>query len=242
MAYVIAAALGALIGLSELLTRYRDGPVSLIFAVSAWLYLLINACASAAALTMIHILGLKLGGKSSHEIEAYQILLAGFGSAALFRSSFFLATVSGRDVGIGPLVILTSLLESADRGVDRHRAARRASSVSVAMKGISFAKAYIALPTYCLALLQNVSPADQLALRNSVDLLRSTEMTDSQRSIALGLELLSIGGLSVLKAAVDGMGKSIEIDDDDPEDRPAPIAAGSPTGDNSDMPLAESTD
>jgi hypothetical protein len=242
MAYVIAASVGAVIGLSELLTRYRDGPSSLIFAISAWLYLLINAGVSAAALTMIHIIGLRLGGKSSHEIEAYQILFSGFGSAALFRSSFFLVPVGGRDIGIGPSVILTGLLESADRGVDRYRAARRASSVSVIMRKISFTKANIALPTYCLALLKNVAAADQLALRNSVDLLRSTEMTDSQRSLALGLELLNIGGLNVLRAAVEGMGESIEISGDDSNDRTGSSGADTPTGDDSNTPLVQSAD
>jgi hypothetical protein len=207
--YLIVALLGSLVGIAELATRYRDAPGTLLFVPSAWFYVGLNAVASCGALYVIGVFGWSFGGTNPDAIDAYRILVAGIGAAALFRSTFFIIKVGGRDVGVGPSLILTSLLEGADRGVDRVRAKRRAQEVSAVMASVAFAEAGEALPTYCLALLQNVAPADQLALRNSVDALRSTSMLDEQKSLILGLELINIGGPGVLEAAVSALGESI---------------------------------
>jgi len=204
---------GALVGLAELLTRYRDAPSTLWSVPSAWFYVAINALASAAALLAIRVFGWSFGGTTPEISQAYQILVAGFGSAALFRSALFLVKVGGSNVAVGPSLILSGLLEAADRGVDRVRAKKRAEGVANIMADVSFEKSRIALPTYCLALLQNVPPAEQLALRNSVEALSSADILDEQKSLTLGLTLLNIGGIGVLEAAVKALGSGIRRDD-----------------------------
>ena len=64
--------------------------------------------------------------------------------------------------------VLTSLLSVVDRAVDRHRAADRSKSIVATMSGVSFTKAKIAVPAYCLQLMQNVQLEEQQKLRAAV--------------------------------------------------------------------------
>jgi hypothetical protein len=213
--YAIVAALAALVGIAELITRYRDAPSALGLVPSAWFYVLVNAAGAMAALLAINTFGWTFGGKTEEAIKAYKLLVAAFGSAALFRSAFFLVKIGGRDVGVGPSLILTGLLEAADRGVDRVRGARRAAQVTEIMLNISFEKSYVALPICCLALLQNASAEEQLALRSRVDSIKAMEMLDDQKSLALGLAIINLGGAGVLSAAVAALGDEIKRDKGD---------------------------
>lgn len=80
------------------------------------------------------------------------------------------------------------------------------------MRGVSFAKAKLALPTYCLGLLQNVSAEDQADLRTAVDALAGSEMTDGQMALNLGLLLMNVAGPDVLRSAVETLREEIMVD------------------------------
>jgi len=77
------------------------------------------------------------------------------------------------------------------------------------MKNVSFEKAYLPLPGFCLSLLQNVSAEDQQSLATAVDALRSQSMTDVQKAYTLGLLLMNLAGSDVLSAAVRALSKEI---------------------------------
>ena len=128
---------------------------------------------------------------------------------AFFRTSLFIVRAGDRDVGLGPSEILKVFLTAADRAVDRKRAAARAYAVASAMKGIDFAKASSALPTYCLALMQNVPPEDQQELRRAVEALETREVEPSVKSLLLGIELINVVGVDVLTTAVNSLGDQI---------------------------------
>src|SRR2546421_3297513 len=195
--YLIVASLGALVGGAELISRYRDRPGSLIRVPSTWLYVLINAGAGVAALLLIHAFGWSFGAHDPDSVRATQVLVAGLGSMALFRSSVFTVRVHDEDVAVGPSALLSALLAAADRGVDRVRAQHRSSEARKMMSRVSFDKARLALPTLCLALLQNVSAEDQRDLRVAVDALGGSDMTDPQKALSLGLLLMNIAGPEV---------------------------------------------
>jgi hypothetical protein len=175
------------------------------------LYIATNAAASAAVLLAINIFGWTFGGGTPAAIKAYQVLVAGLGAAALFRSNLFLVKIGGKDVGVGPSLLLTAILEAADRGVDRTRAKRRAYSVSSTMVNVSFEKAWEPLPEYCLALLQNVGADDRVNLTTKVSTLRASTMLDQQKALILGLNLMNIGGAGVLSAGVEALRSTIGV-------------------------------
>lgn len=210
LTYASAGLLGALVGFGELASRYRDRPSALLAVAGAWLYLFINVAAALGALVLVRAFGWTFGAPGG-AVRVVQVLVAGLGSAALFRSALFTVRMGGEDVPVGPSVLLTTLLGVADRSVDRRRANVRLKLVSKTMAGISFDKSRVALPTLCLASLQNVSQDDQRDLGRAVDTLAAGGMTDAQKVYCLGLLLTNIAGPDVVVAAVRALRGEISV-------------------------------
>ncbi|MGG7575548.1 hypothetical protein [Streptomyces sirii] len=207
--FVAAGGLGVLVGAAELGSRYRDRPSALLGVASAWLYVLLNAAASAGCLWLVHVFDWKFGSTSPEQTAALQVLVAGLTALALFRSALFTVRIGDQEVGVGPNLILVVLLGVADRGVDRMRAKDRSQQVTRIMRGVQFTKARIALPAFCLALLQNLPDQEQQDLGVAVEALAGSEMTDTQKSYALGLLLINVVGPDVLQSAVTALDREI---------------------------------
>jgi hypothetical protein len=211
VSYIVVVLVGALVGAIELATRYRDRPSALVKLPSAWLYVLVNAGASAGALLLAHTFAWNFGISSNIKVIAtVQVLACGFGAMIIFRSSVAMIKVGDQDAAIGPNVVLTSLLAIADRAVDRTRGAVRSTDIARIMNGVSFEKAQIALPANCLALLQNVPPAEQQELSTAINSLSATTMSDALKSLNLGLLLMNLSGPVLLEAAVKALENEIK--------------------------------
>ncbi len=129
---------------------------------------------------------------------------------AVLRSSLFSFRAGDQDVALGPSTSLRIVLDAADREVDRQRTTARAISVDKIMKGVVFEKAQIALPTYCLALLQNLPQEYQGQLARQSAALKDAPMDDRAKNLSLGLAIMDAVGEDVLVAAVDTLGKDIK--------------------------------
>lgn len=211
--YAIVGLLGAVTGCGELMTRYRDAPTRSLTNPSAFAYVALNFVAGVAGLALIRVFDVDFG-LAGEELRWTQVLVAGLGAMALFRTSIFIARVGNEDIGMGPSGVLQSLLKVADRGVDRARAKARAREVAKAMTGVSFEKAHGPLPAYCFALMQNVTTQEQEAVAENIvgKLKKSTNMSDATKALALGLALMNIVGDGVLLAAVSSLGNEITSD------------------------------
>ena len=204
VALVAAGLIGALVGASELLTRYRDSSSAALRNLPATLYLAINALASIAAYGVADIAGWKFGTDATgNELRCLQVAVGGFGAIALFRSSLFLVHPSGEDVNVGPANILQSLLDATNREIDRTRGSERFPEVAKLMQGVRFAEAYKVLPTLVLASMQNLSDDEQAALATQLKVLADSKLEDWAKTLTLGLTLEALIGRRVLKAAVD---------------------------------------
>jgi hypothetical protein len=135
--------------------------------------------------------------------------MAGVSAMAFFRTSLFVVRAGDRDVAVGPSGFLQIFLTAADRAVDRKRAAARSAAVVEAMKGVDYAKASKALPPYCLALMQNVSPEDQQVLDRALEALDRQEAEPAVKALLLGVELINVVGVDVLTTAVGSLGDQI---------------------------------
>jgi hypothetical protein len=213
--YAIVGLLGGVTGCGELMTRYRDAPVRALTNLSAGAYIALNVIAGVSALALMRVFSIDFGLTGAEE-RWTQVLVAGFAALAFFRTSIFIARVGNQDIGMGPSGVLQALLKVADRGVDRTRAKARARQVASAMKNVSFEKAQVALPSYCFALMQNVTTDEQEAVaQNIVGKLRNADeklMSDSTKALALGLALMNVVGDGVLLAAVSSLGDEIKKD------------------------------
>jgi len=213
LGFLLVAVLGALVGVGEIVARYRDAPVRTLASVPALLYLSLNSAAALLALVLVSEFKINFGfPENSSSLPWIRILVSGFGAMAALRSSFFTVRLGEKEVAIGMAALLQLLLDAADRAVDRTRARDRAREITTIMAGISYAKAHKALPTFCLALMQNLSADDQERLADGLAVLEKAKMEDEEKALVLGLELMNHVGPRVLRAAVDSLGPRIRTD------------------------------
>lgn len=211
--YLLAGLIGGLVGVAELVSRYKDSPAKAVRLLPAWIYVAINAGASALGLHLIVLFDWKFGVDASapERVAAVRVLLAGFGAMALFRSSLLHVKVGDKDVGIGPSQVLQIILGAADAALDRQRAAARADTVKKIMADVSFVKAQAALPAFCIALMQSLPADDVDRLGTDVLKLQSDTTLDAKvKALNLGLVLTRYVGEDVLRKAVDSLGDLIK--------------------------------
>ena len=207
--YLLVALIGGLLGACELLGRYRDEPTKAVWNWAAFLYISVNVAAGLLALHLIYIFKVDFGipAAEPQKLAAVQVLVAGLGAMALFRTSLFTARVGDQDVPLGPGIVMQILLNVTDRAVDRGRAKPRAQDIANIMIDVDFLKAKAALPPFCFGLMQNVRSDEQKAIGDQVNLIVLPGPGESSRlqSILLGLLLLKVVGPDVLKAAIAAM-------------------------------------
>jgi len=218
---VIVATIAATVGLGELLSRYRSDPKHVLSHPLAWVYIAINAGAGVGALFLIRALDWKFG--QTDNIDLYRILIAGFGTLAFFRTSFFIAKVGGSDVGIGPSLVLGSLLDACDRAVDRKSAVKMAGIVNdEELAGLVPASVMATLPVLCLALMQNLPESDQAQLAADISKVRNeTTITSRAQMRAVIIQITKRLGEAVVREVLANA-RSIFIE---PPPAPAPPSA-----------------
>jgi len=205
MEWVIVAVFGGLVGIGELIDRYRKAPVRYLWNVPAVFYVLLNAAASLAALGLIQTFDWKFGGSTEGAIRWTRVLVAGFGAMALFRTSLFTVRAGGQDIGVGPVAFLQVFLAAADHSLDRRQTRTRAMKASELMKGVEYAKAYQVLPPYCLGVIRDVPAEQQAELAKLLAVIDQADFEDSVKVRLLGIELANVVGEDVLKDAVDSL-------------------------------------
>jgi len=209
--YGCAIAFGVLVAIGELASRYRDAPARALQSYPGMLYMGINGAAAGFALMLIHAFHWKLSASTDPVAIGWtQILTAGFGSVAFFRTSLFTVRAGDHDVAVGPSTFLQIVMRASDSAVDRAQAQERSDTVTKVMANVSFKLSNVALPAYCLALMQNVAAEDQKHLGEKVAQIASAQVGDSVQSLMLGLAVLDLVGEDVLKAAAGSLGALIK--------------------------------
>jgi len=207
--FAAAALLGILVGLAELVSRYRDAPHAALYTRPALLYLVLNGAASGLALALIRAFDWKFGA-GADTVRWVQLLVAGVGAMALFRTSLFTVRAGDRDIAVGPATFLQIFRDAADREVDRLRARDRSSKVGDLMDGLDYQKASEGLIPYSLALMQNVPDDEQQKLVQGVKLLDAEPIEPAIKVRILGLLLMNVVGPNVLSAAVDALREQLK--------------------------------
>jgi len=212
--YLWVALIGLSVGGVELVARYRDNPKRALQTIPACVYMAINVAACVIILFILNALRpewlFPKDGTADAKSHLYLVLSAGFGAIALFRSSLFKIKTNDGELAVGPAVILDTVLAASDRAVDRILAGPRGVFVAEIMEHVSFERAKLALPSYCFALMQNVSSQEQKDIGDQVNALATAIMDDRVRSLNLGLALINVVGERVLRSAVANLGPLIQ--------------------------------
>ena len=215
ISYIISACIGISVGLTELLSRYKDAPWAASTSMAGLIYLAFNGFVSFVTLYLIRVvfpISEMVAGNPPSDIKtlATHCLLAGFGSMALLRSSIFTIQIGGKDVPIGLAAVIDIFRNTMDRDVARVRVGPRAQQVRDIMSDVSFVRAYEALSSISFALLQNVSAEEQASLRQQIDALANqTGRSDQDKALELGLILADAVGFPALNTAKDTLGDRI---------------------------------
>lgn len=200
--HALATACGVLVGFSEISVRYRDEPLRATFNRYGVAYLIINGTFSGCAFILLRAFGTSLFPRAA-EPPLLAALVAGFGAMVVFRSKLFtFRTDDGKDVGVGPDIVIGSILRVVDRKVDRLRASRRQRLVFERAKRIAneMRNSDFDLPnnfvTISLASFQNLSTEEKQAIVAKSDDLKQ-KLKDQPallKAMVLGFVVLDVTG------------------------------------------------
>jgi hypothetical protein len=205
---LLAAVAGVAVGTVEILDRYRDEPGRTLIRWPAIPFLAVNGVGAALAFALVHGLGWTLGlpdSVSDGGVIVIQALAAAFATLAIFRVQFLSV---GRGPGAtavpGPSALLELLLTVCDRAIDRSRGPERQAVVTQVLVDLSFEDDHVALTQLAVSSLSRLKGEDADSLgRISRDLTAKVGMTDHQRMVCYGLDLLRLTGADTLRAAAD---------------------------------------
>src|SRR5262249_3212871 len=124
---------GGSVGMSEIVSRYRDEPLRAVWAPFGLIYIVVNGMLAVFALFVITRYPEKFGFTAGQPVPAFlSALLAGFGSMAVMRTRLMVLKGSdNKDISIGPDLVIKTLLQMVDQYIDRDRAANRLHIVTV---------------------------------------------------------------------------------------------------------------
>jgi hypothetical protein len=217
--WIATAALGALVGIGELIARYKDAPFLALLTSSAVIYVAINIAAALGALFLIRAFGWEFGigsqpdqSPSDVAVRITQVMVAGLGAMALFRSSLFITRIGNQDVGVGPSAFLSAMLRACDTGVDRTRAVVRANKVQQVMESIPYDKDDRSLVEVSTRLMQSsLSEGDKNDLQSASAAIGSLTMTDRAKALSLGLLIMNYVGPGPLEGAVKALSTEVPL-------------------------------
>lgn len=206
--YLIVLGIGAIVGATELMSRYRDAPFLPLLSLPGIVYIVLNGGAAILAYYLLGVVSNQFTDGTEKSV-VYRILLSSLGAMAIFRSGLFTLRLGDSDISIGPNLILQVLLTALDRAYDRLRAAPRSNETGRIMAGVSFELAAPALPSFCFNLMQNVTEEERSDVADEIESLKSTQMSDEARTLILGLRLFNVVGAKTLEQAVIALGGTI---------------------------------
>lgn len=209
----LAGIIGFLIGLSELLNRYKA--FLYIFTNGySWLYMGVNMAAGMIAYALIIRYDLKLGDIG--RIPVGKSIIAGIGAMAFLRSSVFSYKDSaGKPVDVGPAALLNVILKATERQFDQVVTYNTLAKVDEIMKGIDFVSSSKDLPELINRSMRILSTEEQAQLSSEiVKLLKDDSITEASKSINLGMIMEKYTGVPLLKAAVEALKRIYEENKD----------------------------
>lgn len=197
LALLLTFALGMLIALAELVSKFQDEPFKIIARnKTAWLYILLNMGVSGVAFYVL----IKTDFFGETEVDLIKAAgMAGMGATMLMRSKFLKVNINGKETAVGPEMIIDVFLDSLERRIDRERALVRKQLVETTMHTIDFDKARDYVITTILASSQASSEETTRNLIAEADKITASGMDNRDKSYALGYLILDMMGENFLE-------------------------------------------
>lgn len=195
---ILTAGFGAMVGGSEIMSRYRDEPFRAIFSPPGRVYMLLNGLISVAA----YLLLLKYGGTALSDDHLMTSVVAGFGAMMFMRSKLFsFRTEGGESFSVGPDAVLSTFLNSVNRRVDRFLSDIRQEIVyNEAVTIVKPEDAPKFLEVYLTAY-QNIPADEKKGLAEDIQaVLNRTDLDHKLKLMAISFGFMNIGGYRNFRA------------------------------------------
>lgn len=190
-----SAVFGMMVGLSEILSRYRDEPLLASATPAGLSYMALNGVVSLGAFMVLKMYPGKILGGITDDLFLTAIT-SGFGAMVVFRSRLFtFRSPDGKDYSIGPAIVLETVLRTIDSKIDRKRATQRQIEVFNAMRGLDDFESVASYIEASLLSFQNLSQDDKAAIAAVIQEYRETsKWPDSLKIFGLGFAFLNLAG------------------------------------------------
>ncbi len=190
---------GALVGITEIASRYRDEQIRAITSPDGMVYILFNGAISTFALILIwHFRG-NLAFSFLRNEPLGAAIAAGFGATAIMRTR--IAVIKGsdnKDVSIGPDIVLSLLMTMIDRRIDRWRSLRRRQIIAESFNDLRDLGSIDDASEYLLASLvsfQNISETEKKEVNDQIQQNKAAKVRDPYIQLTtLGYIFLTIAG------------------------------------------------
>ncbi len=210
-------AFGALVGASEILSRYRDEPLQTISSRYGAAYLALNGAISVIAFLLLDRYSVQIFPTLGNDLFLLAVV-GGFGAMAVLRSKLFtFRAADGTEYAIGPAIVVETILQSIDRKIDRHRAAQRLNKVFNALSGQTDFNRTAQFLEASLLSFQNLTSDDKAEIAGIIDEYRKeTDWPASLKIMAVGFAFLTIAGEDNFERVVQRLKQFLEESDPDP--------------------------
>lgn len=195
---ILSAIFGAGTGGAEIISRYRDEPVSAVFNKFGLNYIALNAGLAAISFGVLtRYTRLMPAGipKEYQDDWILRAILAGFGAMVVVRSKLFIYhSDDGKDYPIGPAIVIETFLKMLDRKIDRYRASKRQQRVFAATVAISDFDHSAEYLTASLLSFQNLTQEEKAGITSVIEQYKAYPWPPQLKSAALGMAFLTIAG------------------------------------------------
>jgi hypothetical protein len=203
----LAGGLGVILGGSEILSRYRDQPVSALLSQAGLIYLLTNGIISAVVYGILVHYSADLIPQIAKDYLLGAII-AGFGAMAILRSKFFtFTTTGGSQIAVGPDIVAQAYLDSSNRAIDRQRALDRLRLVHDLTQTV--AKPLPRNPSnmvVSLGAFQSLSTSEQADLQTLLNQIYArADYSDDMKFQASCFAIVNVGGERVLRRIISDL-------------------------------------
>jgi hypothetical protein len=189
---------GGLVGTAEIASRYRDEPIHAIRSPYGLVYIVLNGAISVLSLLLIFHYSDMFRAVSGDKLLA--AIAAGFGSSAVMRTRLaVLKGPDGKEVSIGPDLVINQLLQIFDQRIDRLRAKKRQAIVINNLPLIRRLGSFRTAANYLLASLlafQNMSETYKSDFGAMIAEYEKMPLPDDIKYLALGFVFLTLVGES----------------------------------------------
>ncbi len=201
---------GVSVGLSEILSHYRDEPLAAAATGAGLSYLILNGVLSLAAFAVLLRYPTQIFPAIKNDYLLTS-LVAGFGAMAVFRSKLFTYRLDdGKDIAIGPSIVLETLFRTIDSKIDRSRATARQARIFDALHDVDRFNDMSNYIEASLVSFQNLSQDDKAQIKAILDQYRAmTSWPDTLKSMGLGFAFLNIAGDENFDQVVNNMKRFI---------------------------------